>query len=249
MQLVRVKLRIRFVLLTAIFAFLCSCVNVGECKLMPKKTDISTIQERQFTQNSYDDISSDMFMIDDVRISYPQFTDAEKTYINDLIKSAAISVFDDLYHGYEKELTLEIDYAITLKDEKMMSVVFFGVGNRMGSAHPNRVFYTVNINLKSAEKVYLKDIVKDIDKLRHIIENKNFTFKMYSDSETEEWFSVNELIHLEELERCDCSGSGLYAYLTENALGISFSVPYAIGNHHEFEIAYVDLDEILIEIQ
>lgn len=213
----------------------------------PQETDISHLRGCKFPQKEYENIESECYINGDVNIVYPQFLDAEASKLNELIKFEAMSAFFNTYNSDEKDLTLEISYAITLKNEELLSVVFYGYGDRKGAAHPNRQFYTVNIDLKNIKKICLKDVINDFEKLETLIKNKNFVFKMYSDPETEDILKVNELLSFEHLARSDVYGSGIYGYFTENSLGISFEVPYVIGNHVEIELPYNELKDLYIK--
>ena len=215
------------------------------CENFSQETDISYLQNREFPQTEYENIETEYYINGDVKIAYPQFSGVKEVNINELIKKEATSIFFKSYYADEKDLILEISYAITLKNEKMFSVVFYGYGDRKGTVHPNRHFFAVTIDLENDKKICLRDVIKDFEELKNIIKNKNFVFRMYNDTETEELLKVNEFLVFENLIRSDEHHSEIYSYFTEESLGISFGVPHAIGDHKEIELPYNELNELL----
>lgn len=209
------------------------------------QTDITSLQSYEEPMWVYEDIETVYYKDAGISIAYPQFLDLGKSQINELIKQEATNIFFDTYNGDKTELTLEISYGITFKNKKMMSVVFYGYGDRKGSAHPNRHFYTVNLDMENNRKIYLKDVCKDFDKLKDVIREWNFVFKMQDSPEKEELIKVNEIFTFDNLMGCDEPDSGMYSYFTEDKLGISFSVPHAIGDYKRIEILYNETREIV----
>jgi len=205
-------------------------------------TDISHLQKKEIQQRTYDGIETAYFNKGDVNIAYPQIS-VEK--IDRLIEKEASDIFFTYYAGEKENLTLRISYTVTLKTDEIFSICFYGYGDRKGAAHPNWNFYTLNINLKTGQKIFLSDVCNDIEELKRKIENKNFVFRMYDDKQTEEILKINELVDFDKLVGCDVQGSGEYSYFTEEGLGISFCIPHAIGDHAELEIPYAELDGVL----
>lgn len=211
-----------------------------------QETDVSYLQNKAFLQTEFEDIETAHYINQDVYISYPQILNSEAAQLNELIKREAIEMFLVNYYENENNLVLEISYAITFRNEKLLSIVFYGYGNKKDTAHPNRHFCTLNVDLENMKKICLKNVINDFEKFISTVKNKNFIFKIYDDNGIETLMKVNELIDFESLEKSDVLGSEIYSYFTENGLGISFGVPYAIGDHKEIEIPYNELTELLL---
>ncbi len=186
-------------------------------------------------------------------INYPQLaglldTDRQEQ-VNKIIKDEAIKVlkyYEDPFGSVE----INIDYNITLETPSLLSIQYSGIGSVSNAAHPNKLFYTTNIDVEKGEKIRLADII-NIDSI--------FIQKFLDGKFVAMWNEQGELIDLTtlssarlqdgftEADSLDNIGtekqSDVYSYLTENSLGISISVPYAVGGHAEYEINYQDLKE------
>lgn len=52
-------------------------------------------------------------------------------------------------------------------------------------------------------------------------------------------YLINDLKHADEVD--GTNNSGIFSYLTQDSLGISLSIPHALGDHLEMEIGYEKL--------
>jgi hypothetical protein len=188
-------------------------------------------------------------------IKFPQIDgldDFEKqAKINDLIKNEAISVLN-YYLETRSDVEIEINYEITLQTSKLLSIQYYGMGTVSGAAHPNKLFYTTNIDLVDEKKLRLSDIVSIDSKFANKFINGEFTPMWIEQSEKINWneFIVEELISdFNNADSFEYIGSerqsDIFCYLTEKALGISIPVSPVIGGHAEFEIEFQCIEDNL----
>ena len=174
-----------------------------------------------------------------IEINYLQITNLndnnKEKIINTLIKNDAFQMLEDYKSGDVDLTVLEIDNEIKLKSDKIMSIQYSGYANFKNSAHPHHIFFTTNINIDNENDIKLIDLV-NIDKdFVELFRSKKFkaVSPIYQTGYLES-YSNDELI--ETLKTAQL-------YLTTDSLGISVDVPYAIGDHAEFEINYKDIKD------
>lgn len=222
-------------------------VEKTESKNTQQKSDAKNDVDYKVTGLNYSK-SDDKFEYD---IKYPQISGLSDTNrqkkINNTLKDEAIKVlkyYEDPYGSVE----LSIDYKVVLKNTNILSIQYTGVGSVSNAAHPNSLFFTTNINIKTGERLRLKDIV-NIDKN---FANKflNGEFKALRPEQSEALKHLSNMDvqdNFNEADSLDNIGtekqSDVFSYFTNDSLGISISVGHALGDHAEFEIKYQDLKD------
>lgn len=140
---------------------------------------------------------------------------------------------------------INVQYSVAYSTPEIYSIVFSGILNRKNAAHPVHVFFTVNIDPETGEQLYLKDMFA-------VDQNMYEIFSSYAEEEIilsagkwpAGWGSFSE-----ELCSEDAFISGFqdeiafFSYYTSEGLGISYPVPYVLGNHREVIIPYTELKE------
>jgi len=177
--------------------------------------------------NSYN-ITKNSYLDNNIRIDYPQMEDNKNkekvTRLNKLIREEALKIID--YYKYNDISSLTIDYEISYKNPKILSIKYFGLGYQKSSLYPNNIFYTTNLNIIDENLLQLTDII-DIDE--SLIINEDIKPLKNEHKDVLKHLSIDELIE---------KFSNANFYLTNNALGISIDVIHAIGDHAEYEISY-----------
>lgn len=190
------------------------------------------ISEVTLTKNTYNN---------NIAIKYPQLVSDVKDYskTNELIKDTVDDFLKNQYGDDYTELTLNIDYKITLCNNSIISIVFKGMGNVRTAAHPINHFLSLNIDLKDSTKLRLQDIYNVDNEFTNIyITNMvKQTISKISDYIMSD--SGDKLTA--QLKNADSSDSDIYSYFTDKQLGISYDVPHAAGDHVETLINYEDL--------
>lgn len=181
---------------------------------------------------------------EDIIISYPQIDglkDASvQSKVNDLLKEAVMSYYDNLMDP-EVDLdisTLEISYEIIFSGNSLLSVEFFGWDYYAGAAHPNNIYFTKNINMKTGELISLKDLFY-VDELliSGILKNGKYVAPLDpEDAEFVEMVHNDMLVHLSEYGLSENEFT-----LTKDSLSISIYVSHAIGDYAVFATKYSDL--------
>ena len=186
-------------------------------------------------------------------IQYPQISglkDSEKQEnINKILKDETLKVltyYEDPFGAVE----LSIDYEIRLKDSRVLSIQYSGLGMVSNAAHPDKLFYTTNISIKSGDRLRLRDVVNiDRDFADQFINGEFIAVWDFQGEEIDLTHYTNEKIqeYFMEADSLDNIGtekqSDVFSYFTADSLGISIPVRFAIGGHAEFEIKYQDIKD------
>ncbi|UKS26659.1 DUF4163 domain-containing protein [Paenibacillus sp. HWE-109] len=172
-----------------------------------------------------------------VEIKFPQITNIKDTskqqVINSLIREEAMQLLKQYKNGEVELSSLNIDYSIKLNREKMISIQYTGIANFKNAAHPYNVFFVTNINVNKGTVIKLFDIIHVDKKFMEFFQTGTFqsVSPIYQEGYLEK-YSITEL--LETFKNANF-------YFTDEALGISLGVPYAMGDHAEFEIKYKNI--------
>ena len=183
----------------------------------------------------------------EINIYYPQIYDAKTGMpadtINEIIKNDALSVF----HWYEETdvneglLGLDIYYAVMEKTDDFISVVFEGTGNVKGAAHPNSLFYTSNIDLKSAKRVRLPYLYNANKQFVEIFFSQNNIYNKQQNSFIENVYHFNTMPDdwvsvVESADTFDINITEVFSYFTKDKVGISTITSQSLGGHIAFEV-------------
>ena len=181
---------------------------------------------------------------EDITVNYPQIkglgdTDRQ-TKINDTLKQSAMSYFNNtMYLENSSELkTLDMSYEISWQGKNLLSVQYYGLAEYSLAPHPNKLYFTANVNMKSGEIMGLQDLFyADEIMMGSIIKNSGYVWPLYiDDDDLMEEIRNNMLDYLSNYNLTDNQFS-----FTQDSLWISIEVPHAIGGHAEFAVKYSDL--------
>ena len=223
-------------------------INKNIDEMREEKNDETTkLNEGSVFSTKYDDILEKIYIDNNVKILYPQISKSDMDTIDNMInyriKNEALSVLGE-YECDMQDVFLDIRYEIAVMNDKNISIIFKGDGCVTGANHNNKHFYTLNLDLESSKKIYLNEFV-DTSRLFDFIIKKNYVFTMYNDFESIDIYYVNDFIQYEQITNCDCNDSEMYSYFTDDFIGISIPVPYAIGGHKEIEIPLGDITDVV----
>lgn len=209
--------------------------------------------EKDYVNFSEYKINSKTYNKNKVKITYPQISglsdETKLKAINKLLEEEAL----DILSGYLqddpklKNLTLDINYDVKLKNNKYFSVAYSGYGNVKGTAHPLSLFYTTNINVENARGMRLVDYADVMNILKKLKDTT--TVKVVSSEEEVAEAQKNALVEMNDGEllsilkdsdfrvengKIIIPEKGGYSYMEENNIVISLPVSHAIGDHAEF---------------
>ena len=200
------------------------------------------------SQGSYKIVSETYDNNKGTKINYPQITDlsdAEKQKgLNEIIKNEALKG-NNYYKDVDGDVTIDINYKIVCQEPELLSIIYSGVGNVSGAAHPSNLFYTTNLDITNRKNLRLNDIVNINDDFVNMLINGSF--KAINSKYEAEYKSEINMLTLEDWKKrllaadpSDKMGSE-FSYMTKDSLGISIGVMHALGDHTEFEIKYKDI--------
>lgn len=203
---------------------------------------------KSLPQGSYKIISETYDNNKGTKISYPQISDLSDTEkqkeLNEIIKNEALKG-TNYYKDVDGDVTIDINYKIVCQEPELLSIIYSGVGNVSGAAHPSNLFYTTNLDLLNNKKLRLNDIVDVNDDFVNMLINGKFK-TVNSEYEAEYKSDIN-MSTLDDWKKrllaadpSDNMGSE-FSYMTKDSLGISVGVIHALGDHAEFEIKYKDI--------
>lgn len=183
--------------------------------------------------------TQEIFEQGNISITYPQFEsseDIEKIQeLNELIMDTALSVLDPLGE-YIDDFTKDITYRISLHTNDFISIIFEGYSNMVGAAGPNLMFYTLNVDLETMQKIRLTDVVHVDEGFANLLLNGEFTPVNPDQIVVLEGFDTERM-----LERLlDADSREAYSYFTEDKLGISLVVQRVLGHYARFEILFTN---------
>ena len=173
----------------------------------------------------------------DIAISYPQIKGLKDTdkqnAINDLLKQDAMSYLDNS----SEQMTVDSSYQIEWKGKDILSVGFYGWGENSDAPHPFKGYFTTNINMRTGEKINLKDVLHiDQTMVESIKENSSYEGPLDpSNPNLMEEVQGN----IGDLTVSSLNDSSFY--FTWNSLGIIIDVSHAQGGYARIETKYSNL--------
>lgn len=139
---------------------------------------------------------------------------------------------------------IDLSGSISYQSADTISVVFEGILNLKGTAHPTHLFFTLNFNPKTTEIISFLD--------RYVLDDE-----LYGDFATQAqanileqtdgqwpagWGTFSETLCSKERFLEEVASGEICFYYTEDRIGFSYEVPFALGNHMEVELPYSCFD-------
>jgi len=208
---------------------------VNDINSNSSKIESSSILTYELTKERYTEADKN------IKIEYPQIinlsdNNKQKT-INTIIKNEALQILKDYKSGNVELTVLEIGNDIKLKSDNILSIQYSGYANFKNAAHPYHIFFTTNININKSSSIKLMELVNI---------NKDF-LELFRTGKFKSVSPIYQAGYLENSPNDELIEAFKTAqfYLTKDFLGFSLSVPYAMGDHVEFEIKHQDLKDNL----
>ncbi|MCG7379554.1 DUF4163 domain-containing protein [Paenibacillus sp. ACRSA] len=225
------------------FLLLMSCNQKAEVHSEQAKNSNDTSIKKSYK------VESNNYSKNNINIKYPKIiniTNGDK--INALIKEEATRIINS--YSEEKD-HLDINYLIMLKSNDLISIQYTGSAFTEGAAYPLNVFYTSNIDINKGSRVKLIDLIEVNEAF--VEKFKEGDYKSYNEDLnlldngviTEVLSGSNSIDLISYFKQSDEVGqvndSGTFSYITQDAIGVSISVPHALGDHLEMEISFSNL--------
>jgi len=202
-------------------------------------------------------ISSNEYTAKDgnILIKYPSLSGLGNEYdgqkINDMIREEATAYLRLIGEDIDNLQMYEINYVVKFSGSKLLSIAYDGLANYEGAAHPINVFYSTNIDLENIKKLSLSDMIGDIEALADLYmsalaeEHDDEVMKAACDH-IYQMNTRDDIVNgLKEADNAYGSGLNIFTYYSKEGMGISWGVPFALGDHVEIEIPYEKLDNII----
>lgn len=192
------------------------------------------------TSDSYDysnSIQTAVYEENNIIIKYPQIGNET---IDQMLKDSALGVLK-YYSTDDKqelsELLVDIDYSIKTFDDKVLSVVFRGTGQLNANFDRiNRYEYSININMKSCEKLRLSDFI-DINEdfisvfrttvANQLDEEYQAVFDDQSDGQLLKNLLTSDTLDMDSDIK---DQRDIFSYISNDDVYIIYPVPYAAGD-------------------
>ena len=146
--------------------------------------------------------------------------------------------------AYEySEYYINTNYNVTYFSDELISITFQGMLNNKTAAHPMHLFFTLNIDRETKQRILFKNNYEINSDLYDI-------FSGYAKDDIidkvgewpEEWGNFSESIcSFEKFQREMNDEKTFFAYYTNDGIGISYEVPFALGNHLEVVIPFAEI--------
>lgn len=246
------KQRIAFILVLILFLFVTSCTPTNDYK-EEKSVDLqkneaaaqgqeSTV--RYLTENTQENIISVCIPVMNNEKSDNMVADHIREYLYDICqKEFDLQIrennIEDIENSEYSEHFIEMDHRITYSSPELISIVFEGFLNYKTSAHPMYLFSSLNIDPVNGKRVFFKDLYTLDEGTYEVF--KNYAVSALSEDLSNE-FAPEELF--DSLCSYEAFIDGLntekefFVYYTKDHIGISYPVPFALGDHKEVEIPY-----------
>lgn len=146
--------------------------------------------------------------------------------------------------AYEySEYYINTNYNVTYFSDELISITFQGMLNNKTAAHPMHLFFTLNIDRETKQRILFNNNYEINSNLYDI-------FSGYAKDDIidkvgewpEEWGNFSESIcSFEKFQREMNDEKTFFAYYTNDGIGISYEVPFALGNHLEVVIPFTEI--------
>jgi len=179
-----------------------------------------------------------------IKIQYPVLSGNNMDAINKLVNDKVES-FAKLDPSDSSDTVKEIDYqsAVTLLNDKIVSIVFWGYSNIQGSAHPNDDIYTLNIDRLTQKEVALKDIYTINDDFEKLFFKKAFFPSNPITSGEKATFAERLKYQTPEYIEGGPFGedNNVNFYLKKDGIVFTMNTSHAAGDHFDAEVKYSDM--------
>ncbi|MEQ2467094.1 hypothetical protein [Niallia hominis] len=206
------------------------------------------IREKKESQNKDDTIESknpNNFMTKHytkgkIEVEYPEISNGNSdklNKINSVIAKDASYIFEK---GSYEGATGEIKYDIPFISDEIVSITYQGLISKRSYAYPTYLFYSINVNIQTGEKVTLGDFVTIDDAFIQEFRQG----EIISSSSSEEYNALKKYISdlsneelLNSFLKADKIGSSnVFTYLTDDSIVVILDVIHVLGDFILVEI-------------
>lgn len=186
-----------------------------------------------------------------IKIEYPYFSGNNFDSVNELVydKVQNLAQIDTSFFPGDAGLTLDYKSAVTLLNNKAVSIIFWGLRSIEGGAYPTDNLITLNIDLESMEEITFEDLYAvDGDFINIFFERAFFPVNPVTSCDE---VSFEEMLKLQtpEYQSADpfsISGN-VSCFLKPDGIVLSMPAVHATGNDHfEAQLKYNDIQQFYL---
>lgn len=186
-----------------------------------------------------------------IKLSFPQIKNLKdnvlQNKINKLIKYAVFNDFQQNIYpedNPEPHIDYSSNYTIMWSSNKILSLSFYGNSYVEGAAHPNSVYYTLNIDMATGKKIVLPDIININNNFITLFINKSKFLAEPVVLNNEELTNVkNEIFNIDNLKYYFDNDSDFY--FTSTGVVFSIGTNHSIGDYSLFSLTFLDFSSYL----
>lgn len=180
-----------------------------------------------------------------------EYSEKQNKFISDFISSKINDISGETFElknsknevEYNQDYTgyfIEIESKTSFASDDIVSIVFTGLLNHKNAAHPINLFFALNFDPKTMNIVQFSSIHTIDDSLYNefVKQGEKEILDKTGGIWPEGWDSFSEMLCSKEtfFDGLNGKNSEIEWYYTENGIGFSYSVPFALGNHREVEL-------------
>jgi hypothetical protein len=211
-----------------------------------KATKEAKTNDQSFTMSIYTEAPNKNSSI---KIEYPKFNDndALNMLINDKVKGLA-QIDTSLFSG---DASLNVDYKseVTLKNNKVVSIIFWGSSYIDDAAYPSNDLITLNIDLRSMKELTLKDLYTTNADFADVFFKKAFFPENPITSYDKKSFPEMLKLQSPEYQTIDpfSNPDNIPFFLKPEGIVISLPAVHATGSDHfEAQLNYSDIQSFYL---
>lgn len=185
-----------------------------------------------------------------VKVEYPVFSGSKADALNQLIykKILDFASVDPSIFPADTKLTAEYESEVTLYNDKMVSVVFWGSSYIEGGAHPTNELYSVNIDLDTMQEVSFAELYTANQEFESVFFEKAYAPTAPKTSYDDIDFA--ELLKQQTSEYQMFSpfsiAGNVKCFLKPDGIVFSMLTLHVLGDHFEAQMDYDDIEKFYL---
>lgn len=183
-----------------------------------------------------------------IRIQYPVFAGDGKDALNNLVymKVQELAKIDTSFFPVDTGLSIDYQSLVTLQNEKIVSIVFWGTESIEGAAYATDNLISLNIDLQTLDEISFEDLYTADDDFEKIFFEKAYfptePFTSYDESGFAEMLKLQSPEY-QAVSPFSISGN-VSCFLKPEGIVLIMPAIHATGNDHfEAQLNYNDIDK------
>lgn len=189
-----------------------------------------------------------------VKIAYPVFGDSSNGELNSIIYSKVqeMGQIDTSFFSSDAALTVEYQSAVTLKNNKIASIIFWGESSVDGASYKTTTLISMNIDLQIMKEISLKDLYNTNEDFKKVFFEKAFFPENPITSYDESTFKDMLELQTPEYQTVDPFSipGNIICFLKPEGIVLSMPSIHATGSDHfEAQLKYSDIQDFYLPIE